>query len=136
MAALACVTYHEAQMLKRGDSVPHFALRTVGGQPINYSTIWQRKNLILVTLPHADAEYASQLTARLPEFKDRNTECVVTREAMPQIPAPGVVVADRWGEIVFSATADRVSGLPPPEDLLDWIDYIQNRCPECEGEAK
>ena len=26
--------------------------------------------------------------------------------------------------------------LPTPEDLLDWIRYGENQCPECEGEAK
>jgi hypothetical protein len=26
--------------------------------------------------------------------------------------------------------------LPTPEDLLDWIRYVENQCPECEGEAK
>ena len=127
-------------MLIRGDSVPHFELATVTGQPISYSAIWQRKNLILVTLADVDtdaaAEYVSQLRARLPEFKDRATECVITREAIAGIPAPGVVVADRWGEIVFSTTGERVGELPRPEELLDWIDYLQNRCPECEGEAR
>jgi hypothetical protein len=49
---------------------------------------------------------------------------------------PGVVVADRWGEIVHVATTSQVDILTSPEDLLDWLDYLEKRCPECEGEAK
>ena len=43
-------------MLQRGDSVPHFWVTTVGGEVFSYSTIWQRKNLVLLCLPAAESQ--------------------------------------------------------------------------------
>ena len=52
-------------MLDRGDAVPHFEVRTVGGDVFGYSTIWQQKNLVLITLsPNAsDGSYVSELSS-------------------------------------------------------------------------
>jgi hypothetical protein len=44
---------------------------------------------------------------------------------------PGLVVADRWGEIVHVARE-----VPRVADVLDWLDHLEQRCPECEGEAR
>lgn len=127
-------------MLQRGDSVPHFDVATVEGSRVRYSTIWQRRNLVLVVLPalESDASHSctSRLMARQAEFVAQDTECVVTRDALPGVPPPGVVVADRWGEIVHAAHPSRVEDLTPPEELLEWIEYLTRRCPECEGEAR
>jgi hypothetical protein len=60
----------------------------------------------------------------------------VTADRVPGIQSPAVVVADRWGEIVHVATTSRVDDLTSPEELLEWVDYLHRRCPECEGEAK
>jgi hypothetical protein len=61
---------------------------------------------------------------------------VITSDAVPGLDAPAVVVGDRWGEIVYvTATAD-AADLPPARELLEWISYVETRCPECEGEAK
>jgi hypothetical protein len=60
----------------------------------------------------------------------------VTGDRVPGIQSPAVVVADRWGEIVHVATTPQVDDLTSPEELLDWVDYLDRRCPECEGEAK
>jgi hypothetical protein len=129
-----------AAMLQRGDSVPHFEARTVGGESFSYSTIWQRRNLVLVALPAEESEvlrsYVSRVTARQAEFSAMDAECVLTRDRVSGVPSPGVVVADRWGEVVHVAFTPRVDGLPSPEELLDWLDYLDRRCPECEGEAK
>ena len=127
-------------MLQRGDSVPHFEIKTVGGELFSYSTIWQRRNLVLVALPAAESEspgsYISRLMARQSEFSAKDAECVMTRDRVPGIPSPGVVVADRWGEIAHVATTSQVDDLTSPEELLDWVGYLERRCPECEGEAK
>jgi AhpC/TSA family len=127
-------------MLQRGDSVPHFDVTTTGGELFSYSTIWQRRNLVLVAIPTAESEpratYISHLVARMPEFTAKNVECVVTRDRMPGIQSPAVIVADRWGEIVHVATTSQVDDLTSPEELLEWVDYLDRRCPECEGEAK
>jgi hypothetical protein len=130
--------FHEMTMLQRGDSVPHFEVQTQQGEVFRYSAIWQRKNLVLLTLPEtaaADA-YVRDLTAREAEFLERDTVCVVTREGVAGLPTPGALVADRWGEIVEIRAANEIADLPRPEGLLEWVEYIENRCPECEGEAK
>jgi hypothetical protein len=127
-------------MLQRGDSVPHFEVKTIGGELFSYSTIWQRRNLVLLAIPAAESEasrtYISQVVARRSEFTAKDTECVVTGDRVPGIQSPAVVVADRWGEIVHVATTSQVDDLTSPEELLDWVDYLDRRCPKCEGEAK
>jgi hypothetical protein len=126
-------------MLRRGDSVPHFSVTTVDGREVRYSMIWQRRNLVLITIPTGDSAsartYVSQLTAEMPAFKGHDTECVITRDVVAGIPSPAVVIADRWGEIVQVMTGSEVADLPPPPELLEWVEYVQSRCPECEGEA-
>jgi peroxiredoxin len=127
-------------MLQRGDAVPHFNVRTVQAEWISYSTIWQRRNLVLITLPALECAaceaYIGQLTGQMAAFSGQNSECVITRDRMPGIPSPSAVVADQWGEIVYIAAAGDVSELPPAQELLDWVSYLQTRCPECEGEAR
>jgi hypothetical protein len=127
-------------MLERGDLVPHFEVKTIGGELFSYSTVWQRRNFVLLAIPMAESgapgTYVSQLVGLRSEFTANHAECVVTRDRVPGIQSPAVVVADRWGEIVHVATASQVDELTSPEELLDWVDYVNRRCPECEGEAK
>lgn len=127
-------------MLQRGDSVPHFEVGTLQGESFSYSTIWQHKNLLLITVPIPDCEstsaYTSDVTARVREVGDQDLECVITRDRIPGISAPAVVVADRWGEIVFAVQKSDVADLSAPQELIEWVDYVRNQCPECEGEAR
>lgn len=127
-------------MLQRGDLIPHFEVTTLDGDRINYATVWQRRNLVLVTLPTADSDasrkYVSELSDRISQFRAQNTTCVMTREPVPGVPHPGALVADKWGEVMFVRAASEVADLPPAEELSDWIKYVETRCPECEGEAK
>jgi hypothetical protein len=127
-------------MLHRGHLVPHFDVTTLGGETVSYSTIWQRRNLVLVTVPASEPEasrhYMSRLTAQMPDFDEHATACVITRDRVPGIPGSGVLVADRWGEIIHLAAVSDVADLPAPQELLEWIEYVQSQCPECQGEAK
>jgi hypothetical protein len=127
-------------MLKRGDSVPHFEVRKLEGEPFRYSAIWQHKNLLLVTIPTLDSEstsaYTADVTARVRDFEDRDLELVITRDRVPGVAVPAVVVADRWGEIVFAEEKSDVADLPGPQELVDWLNYVMIQCPECEGEAR
>jgi peroxiredoxin len=127
-------------MLQRGDSVPHFSVRSVRGELVSYPAIWQRRNLVLVTIPALDSEsivqYVDRLTARTAEFGEQSTECIITRDPVEGLPCPGVLIADRWGEIAYVAAGRDVADLPDSADLIDWAEYLQRRCPECEGEAK
>jgi hypothetical protein len=124
--------------LQRGDPVPHFKVRTVDGDEFSYATIWQHANLVLVTLPEScgQSRYAFELSARAAEFRNLKGTCVITRDPVTGVPAPSVLVADRWGEVVHVAPAADENGLPTPSELLEWLDYVERKCPECEGEAK
>ena len=60
----------------------------------------------------------------------------MTQDGVPGIPSPGVIVADRWGEVAYVVATSAVADLPPPQELIDWLAYVQTQCPECEGEVK
>jgi hypothetical protein len=127
------------RVLQRGDQVPHFEVRTAGGELFRYASIWQHKNLVLVALPGdapAGVWDTIEQATRGDAFQRPESIFVVTRDRVPDLPAPGALVADRWGEIVYSTQTSRVDELPTSSDLLDWLDYVDQRCPECEGEAK
>ena len=127
-------------MLERGDSVPHFEVTAVDGRSVRYSAIWQRRNLVLIAFPDADMpaadHYLSSLTELRSDAMAQHTECIVTRDSVPGLPAPGVLVADQWGEIVCVMSAPAIAALPSAHELILWIEHVRQRCPECEGEAK
>lgn len=127
-------------MLSVGELLPHFEATTVTGERFAYSQVWQRKNLVLVVLRPDDAvaaaSYEAQLRVRLAAFSATDTVCVVTVDNVSGLPDCAVAIADRWGEIAHVATVGDAHALPPPAELLEWISYVQQRCPECEGETK
>ncbi len=124
--------------LQPGDAVPHIQVTTVSGELFKYATIWQRSNLVLaiVGASAADDQYARTLDAKAPVFRDHDAECVVTRDEVPGLPAPAVLIADKWGEIAHITEPLDSAGLPGPTELIEWVDYVRRRCPECEGEAR
>lgn len=127
--------------LQRGDSVPHFALRRPDGSTWDYSaTTWQRKNLLLLTLPAdtevADVIYVDQLLKHSADLLALDTTWVLTRETIQGLPTPGVLVADKWGEIYLVAGAPHLSELPAASEILECLRYVEHECPECQGEAR
>jgi hypothetical protein len=128
-------------MASRGEArlgyVPHFDVMTIDGQHVHYDDIWQRRNLVLVLVASQDREagarYASQLHARQAEFDREESTVVVTTEAVPKLTAPAVLVADRWGEIVFLETASggRTFRWPDVDQLSSWVHFVEIQCPEC-----
>jgi hypothetical protein len=125
-------------MLQVGDRVPHFEVTDLGGRTVRYVAIWQLRPIVLVCLPfdgsaEADA-YAGRLKARTSNLTD--VAVVVTRDLVADIAPPAAIVADQWGEVAHVATASRPEELPNPDALLDWVRFLQIRCPECEGEAR
>ena len=127
-------------VLAAGSQIPRFNVRTLEGNDVAYASIWQRKNLVLITVPAVEPAGSSgslsQITARLLPLIPADTACVITRDTVTGIPSPGVVVADRWGEIVHVAAASTVADLPSVPELVEWVDYVRHQCPECQGEAK
>ena len=130
---------HSKTMLQPGRLVPHFTIAAMDGATVAYSDIWQRKNLVLVLLPAestASTKFIDQLTAKMSELTGDDSACVITRDRVSGVPSPGIVVADRWGEIHQVADGNTVDDLPGPDDVIEWLRYVQHQCPECEGEAK
>lgn len=123
----------------RFGDVPHFHVRTLDGSHVRYQDIWQRHNLVLVTVSpqerEAAARYASQLRAQLDDVVQAETSLVVTADAVPGLPAPAIVVADRWGEILHSQVPSgesaSVSQLPDVDELVSWVHFAEIQCPEC-----
>ena len=127
-------------LMSVGDLLPHFEATTVTGERFLYSRVWQRKNLLLVVLTPDDegagVAYDAQLRDQIVPLCAADTVCLVTLDRVPGLPSRAVAIADRWGEIAHVAAIDDASTLPPPADLLEWVSYVQRRCPECEGETK
>jgi hypothetical protein len=126
-------------VLRRGDQVPHFSVTTLDGKQVVYRNMWQRRNLLLALCArcdaHSDLDWVAQLGRTVPELAALNTEYVITAERIAGFPASGVVIADRWGEI--QAIVDDPDGaVVDADDILDWLRYVENRCPECEGESR
>jgi len=126
-------------MLKQGDLLPHFSVTDLSGRRVDYASIWQRKPLVLVMLsdtgPSSHA-YAEHVITRARDSKDGDVAWLVTSDRIAGLPSPVAIVADRWGELIHVAHAADIAHLPRPEELLEWIDFLQHRCPECEGEAR
>jgi hypothetical protein len=120
--------------------MPMFTARSsADGTLVRYDDIWQRKNLLLVSLPEDDpaaAEYAASFGLLEPELAAYDAVLLVTMTRIEGVPSPGVVVADRWGEVYYVQEADRVPALPSPHVLADWLRFVRNECPECQGETR
>jgi hypothetical protein len=127
-------------VLARGDSVPHFVVSTLDGRTVRYAAIWQQKMLLLVVLPAAETESARKYFAALsaqPHLLDGDdVACVATRERVAGVPVCAVVLADQWGEVAFAVEKDDPADLPQPRELAEWLEFLRNKCPECEGEAR
>ena len=125
-------------MAKQSDArlgfVPHFEVTTIDGRRVRYDDIWQRRNLLFVLLSPQEREnsvrYASQLEARRAEFEQEETTIVVTTDAVPKLAAPVVLVADRWGEILYLESGQAYRP-PDVDELLSWVHFAEIQCPEC-----
>jgi hypothetical protein len=125
-------------MLQRGDRVPHFTVTTPGGAAVRYGDIWQHDALLLVSLPDdAPARaYADRLDRRRADVIAHEARYVLTHDVVPGVPQPGLVIADRWGEIYAVFDGPSASDLLAAEDVIEWLRYVHHECPECQGEAR
>ena len=119
-------------MLQQGDHVPHFTVADAAGARVAYNRVWQRKHLVLVRLRDSST---SAMADALASIQDEDTAVVVTHDSVEGVPGAGVLVADRWGEIVFAAHAEGDSDLPAVDEIGEWVRYVTVKCPECEGEV-
>ena len=110
--------------------MPHFVVTSVDGAVAEYRAIWQNANLVLVCLDESAASQpleiiAAELAGRSSEFAALQSRLVVTRDAIATVPRPGVVIADRWGEIHATLNAAAVTDA---NDLVEWLRFIERRC--------
>lgn len=126
--------------IRAHDPMPMFTASTIAdGRVVRYGDIWQRKNLLLVSLPVDDptaAAYRASLSVIESDLDAYDAALVVTTTPIEGIPSPGVTVADRWGEVYYVHDAERASSLPTPAELIDWLRFVRNECPECQGETR
>jgi hypothetical protein len=121
------------------DQVPHFDIVDVDGRRVAYRELWQRRHLLLILLPddpRDDADYRQALATKMSELSAYETAVVITRMPVDGAPRPGVVVADRWGEIQWIAGGDGREQLPPVSEIVEWLRFVQMQCPECQGETR
>jgi peroxiredoxin len=125
-------------MLRPGDHVPHVSFQTTDGHTVRYADLWQHKNLILASLPAAPAfvTYAARLENDVRSALPADTSLVISHDAFADLPAPAILVADKWGEIHHAHTASTLAEMPDAEAILEWLAYVRMQCPECQGEAK
>jgi hypothetical protein len=125
--------------LQARDVMPMFNVtNSLDDTTFAYEDVWQRQNLVLVSIPRADltgARYVEHLLARRTDLESDDVRLVVTADTVPGVPAPGVIVADRWGEVWFVQGAEQADRLSTADDLVEWVRFVQVQCPECQGEA-
>lgn len=126
-------------MLNKGDHVPRFECVTIDDIRVNYADLWQKKNLALLCLSEDDSpeaqNYIQQLREALPALAVHDAVVVVTTTPIDGMPLPGCAVADRWGQMQWVTSADRVVDLPSPREIAAWLQFVEIQCPECEGEV-
>ncbi len=126
-------------MLGKGDRIPRFDIVTIDDVRVNYADLWQKKNLALVCLSDDESseaqDYIQELREALPALAAHDAVVVVTTSEIEGMPLPGCAVADRWGELQWITSSDRVSALPSAREIAAWLQFVEIQCPECEGEV-
>jgi hypothetical protein len=79
--------------------------------------------------------YINELREALPALAVHDAVVVVTTNRIDGMPLPGCAVADRWGQMQWVASADRIAELPTPREIAAWLHFVEIQCPECEGEV-
>jgi hypothetical protein len=127
-------------MLSAHDPMPMFTVtNSLDGRAFAYEDVWQRKILVLVTIPRDDATgagYVERLLEAATDLRSVDVQIVVTNDGVSELPFPGVTIADRWGEIAFVHGVKHVDELPSPDDVVEWVTFVQMQCPECQGETR
>jgi hypothetical protein len=122
--------------LTRGSLLPHFQAATLEGGTLRYADLWQKSNLVLLVLPRGAAAeglaYLSDLRERLAAAGAGDTAAAAVHGPVEGLPDPAVILSDRWGEVIdIQPIGDGAANWPAPGDVVDWVDFIRRRCPEC-----
>ena len=57
------------------------------------------------------------------------------RRALLLVMAPAAAAAGYAAKLA-AAEPPSAAGLPGPDELIEWLRYVQMQCPECQGEAR
>lgn len=123
-------------MLRRGDLITHFDGTDVDGRGVPYDQLCQHRNVVLFVLSKylaaAASTYLRALEVRLSELKPPDTSLVISDHALADLPQPSIAISDRLGEIVhIEQLAAEPERWPPIDEILEWVEFIRVRCPEC-----
>jgi len=129
------------QSLAPGDLVPHFVVSDAAGRRVSYAeSIWQRRHLVLVTVPAtaegAGAAALARFDSRRLGVDDDDVAVVVTSDPIAGVPRSGFLAADRWGEVAVVIDALSAGELPDDDEARAWVSYVRQQCPECQGEVR
>lgn len=145
--------------IERGRCLPDFEFVTIQGVRKRLSDFKGRSNLLLILAGAHDDTLPGAMALAYPEVRRHDGHVIaVLKGSSPEalrwpfdvVVDPGgsihrklgsndirgepgliVYITDRWGEVVF--VSGTVQGDPPPEvaDLVDWLRFVDQQCPEC-----
>ncbi len=122
-------------MLAQRDRFPHISMRRLDGTTFVYADVWQRRHLLLLNLAAEGVEredeetrYVADLAVHAPDLQRYDAAVVVTRDVIPGLQAPSVLIVDRWGEIVAVESAPDMASLTRVDELLEWLRMIAHAC--------
>jgi hypothetical protein len=129
-------TEQKRAALSPGDLITTFEGETFDGHPLRYEDVWQSRNLVLFVLPataRAEASsYLAAVEARLAKLRPDDTTLMICDHEISGVALGSVVVADRWGEVAYiHKLTSRPAEWPPVDEILEWVEFIRIKCPEC-----
>lgn len=132
-------TMEGAMTLRARGSLPSFTVKDlVSGELVNYhDDVWQHRMLVLVVVA-PDYTARSEWLQKLGTDRElqQDARLVATTDRVDGASPFTVAVADRWGEIYWVRHAATESELPSVDEVLDWVQYVRQECPECQGETR
>jgi hypothetical protein len=126
----------QSAVCRTGALIPHFEVATVDGNRVKYADLWQRRNVVVLTLPDklddTTRRYAAELQTRLAELKPDDTTLIVVVGSVHSLPASSLIVADRWGEIAhIEELSPDIAAWPSAIEIVEWVEFVRSKCPEC-----
>jgi hypothetical protein len=129
-------TIDKRERLRPGNLVSNFDGVTHDGREVPYEELWQRRNFVLFVVPAelgaTASSYFSALERRLADLKPADTSLVLSHQPINGVGMNGLVIADRWSEVVHAADlASDPASWPSIDDIVEWVEFIRSKCEEC-----
>jgi peroxiredoxin len=131
-----------------------FALETPEGREIRSQSYRQRSNLVLLFHHGRDCarchEMLADFDAGSEEIRDQSATILAIGPEAPAasfpmlldssgevtarqgLTVPAVVIVDRFGEIWAAWEGGADHRLPSSKDVIEWLEFLEVQCPECE----